>query len=1103
MAINVLTGAKPGQATAAEQEVIAGAPAAELQERVPQSEGLDALLSPVEAAPAAPAVDAETQGIIDEGIQAGITAEEGATVPTLTERGKGEVDSIRWSPDSGLKTAASADGGVAARAKNVSDKFATSSRVDGGVGFSPSATVDTAGITGAFSKMGALLGQQKVETAEGNVFQTDVDPMFLQVGSAVTENIITRLAQGKTAVADFQQEKIDADTGEVVPVSATGEVSKSQGNAEIGREAHREYQRIKNARLGLPTDQYVDLSNEDAAVVGDSLKEMYAAANPHLIKRVTPPGEAGQVSFQLTPEGDASLNSEAANYKRAQMFPGINVRPLKAPTKSGQVETEVGRTATKKSSGKVKGTPAGRELIEESTRNLNSVANVVDVQRMKILFSTILPHLRGDQDANPVWAEINNIGRSASEKFAAAQKAAEREGIEYSAADELAKLQYGIAQNVRAIAMERKGANYLTYYIQNFNGRTAPQQSFFDPTTSKAVRFVTRAAVPAKATKGNRQYRNLQQMYAMMLVKGADASLPQERVNQLTAATPKLLAWGKALQAALDATMTDAQAEQIAAAIEAGQPLGQMNFQQMQISDPDLLKAIDGKGEDGPAFIDGLIDFAKFHEATEAGRPYHSYFNAYMDGKTNGIASNGIQMGSKEVALKTGVMRTGNKSLLDEGDVRDFLMAELTDQLETSGLQSSQPELYTVARALYNYRQLAKDTTMTFGYGKELESFANDVSASLDLLIEKNPEVAAAMEMMIAAGGSRDSIVETLHKEYVNHLGGALSQEAMEARPLMRGVATYFALIDKPFTMTTATGFELNLAGEVTTGEHGANYQEQEYTIWENGKKRKVTSQVFGTRSTAAAEKGDQGVGSRAWGGSLPGPVQSLDAATIAMTTTGESWKKLSAASAGNPYIHHVYDAIKADANGFDVLLAETNKNWLNASMEWSYLQASLDSLNAAMAEFNDGLKHFPDSLPILAGPTDEFAMFGVLSKETESASGNTGPWELTKRLTRIREQPDNKSDQDWFFENLKLAKTMINELKQRGFKQESPTMGDFKFFMKMMNEAVGLGPRMRRMIEKTNKNKQELAAEMKRLAPSARESLGFDLSHGLQYYAH
>ena len=319
----------------------------------------------------------------------------------------------------------------------------------------------------------------------------------------------------------------------------------------------------------------------------------------------------------------------------------------------------------------------------------------------------------------------------------------------------------------------------------------------------------------------------------------------------------------------------------------------------------------------------------------------------------------------------------------------------------------------------------------------------------------------------------------------------------------MRGVATYFALIDKPFTMTTATGFELNLAGEVTTGEHGANYQEQEYTIWENGKKRKVTSQVFGTRSTAAAEKGDQGVGSRAWGGSLPGPVQSLDAATIAMTTTGESWKKLSAASAGNPYIHHVYDAIKADANGFDVLLAETNKNWLNASMEWSYLQASLDSLNAAMAEFNDGLKHFPDSLPILAGPTDEFAMFGVLSKETESAAGNTGPWELTKRLTRIREQPDNKSDQDWFFENLKLAKTMINELKQRGFKQESPTMGDFKFFMKMMNEAVGLGPRMRRMIEKTNKNKQELAAEMKRLAPSARESLGFDLSHGLQYYAH
>ena len=51
------------------------------------------------------------------------------------------------------------------------------------------------------------------------------------------------------------------------------------------------------------------------------------------------------------------------------------------------------------------------------------------------------------------------------------------------------------------------------------HGRIAPQQTHFDPTTSKAVRFVTRNAVPAKATPGSRVERNLRQMYAMMLVK--------------------------------------------------------------------------------------------------------------------------------------------------------------------------------------------------------------------------------------------------------------------------------------------------------------------------------------------------------------------------------------------------------------------------------------------------------------------------------------------------------------------------------------------------------------------------------------------------------
>ena len=123
--------------------------------------------------------------------------------------------------------------------------------------------------------------------------------------------------------------------------------------------------------------------------------------------------------------------------------------------------------------------------------------------------------------------------------------------------------------------------------------------------------------------------------------------------------------------------MTDAQAETISQAIEQGIPLNDPSFPQIPElgldpqQDADLIAAIEKKGEDGPHFIDGVIDAAKYIKARRAGRPYHSYFNAYIDGKTNGIASNGIQMGNSKTARQTGVLRTSTTDYLDEpGDVR-------------------------------------------------------------------------------------------------------------------------------------------------------------------------------------------------------------------------------------------------------------------------------------------------------------------------------------------------------------------------------------------------------------------------------------------------
>ena len=291
--------------------------------------------------------------------------------------------------------------------------------------------------------------------------------------------------------------------------------------------------------------------------------------------------------------------------------------------------------------------------------------------------------------------------------------------------------------------------------MQTFNGRIAPQQTNFDPTTSKTTRFVTRNAIPAN-TANPRIERNLRQMYAMMLVPGADARLPAGREAALENFTPQLVRWGKELRAAFDA-IPDEDVESAAQAIADGTPLtaeGFPEFAPVQLS-PDLSAAIAKKGEDGQAFIDGVMDFTDYYENKVKGRPHHSYFNAYMDGKTNGLASNGIQMGSENVAYKTGVLRNQGETLLDDDvDIRDDLANTLLELVDGGFDGSIGPEmtgpLHSVATKLYSHRPLNKATTMTFGYGKELESFKLDIDEYLAELEQGDPEFAADVRTLTA-----------------------------------------------------------------------------------------------------------------------------------------------------------------------------------------------------------------------------------------------------------------------------------------------------------------------------------------------------------------
>ena len=230
--------------------------------------------------------------------------------------------------------------------------------------------------------------------------------------------------------------------------------------------------------------------------------------------------------------------------------------------------------------------------------------------------------------------------------------------------------------------------------------------------------------------------------------------------------------------------------------------------------------AIASKGEDGPHFIDGLMDFANYVKKKKAGQPHYSYFNAYIDGKTNGIASNGIQMGISHTAKQTGVIRDSETDYLDsEGDVRDVLKRDLLAAVDRNGFDGNvypiASELSAVAKAVFSHRDLNKKTTMTFGYGKEIPTFGQDMYDT-DMYLKADPAAIRDPEIREAFEASIDTVEQHFQDEkkfgdslmtvYGPALAGVMSPEALAARNVMRSAAVLYGATNQPMQIQGPTG---------------------------------------------------------------------------------------------------------------------------------------------------------------------------------------------------------------------------------------------------------------------------------------------------------
>jgi len=971
--------------------------------------------------------------------------------------------------------------------------------------------------------------------------------LFTQVGSLVTENMLMNVLanqtqQQKDALQETMGQESLLEKGEAINKTLP-KITQTTANTAIGQEIHLEYVRMRNAVMeqqGGPKEgeSYLEarrIDNQEAATLGAAFKHLWAESNPELVKRVK--GEDNQMAYVLSPEGEAVLR--IGESERQKYFPRQLVRPLKV---KGQIDnTDVGLNVARYISGGKKGQDMG-VMLKEAIKNLSSIAHVVDKQRLSILFATSLNVLAQD-DVQSWEAEINGVGETALDKFNASKtmqdtrfekdsSLKDKEAV-YDVEQNMTMKRNKLANEIRSMTQNHESANYLSWNIQGYQGRLTPQQSYFNPTTSKQVRFVTRGANPAIIKIGSQQERNVRQMFAMLLVpktyaagttqaqidnktaevlnQAGDTYLPEQRDFLLTQQTNVLYEYGARLTELM--AITDTDYNNIIEAINAGVSLNNPSFPKVNNfnldpeKDARLIGLIKKNGDDAGAYMDALIEFKKYIDfkngVTDS---FSTYLNAYIDGKTNGPASNAMMLGKADTSFLTGVLRKNRTSLLDTGDMRDQLMDLASESIQTGWKVPDEaiPSMNNIAMEVFANRDLAKYTIMTFGYGKEIESFGKYIEEVITLLGEKYKRLGETkfaddlkiLEEVYKNSDGLTGIARDLNNRYAGSIVEVLGKEPIEARSIMRAIAAEHAMMNEPFIIYGPSGMQIHIGGESSTGYDNADMSTYRLSPMSLPQDQFETSNIatYNKEATAAASRTREGQsmpGELAYGGSAVAPIQAVDAAVVMMTASGESFRKLSAASGGNPYMHTIYDAFKMDANGYHVMLQEVNKNWEKATMNWSYLEQAKKSLEAARERYR--LKMLRDDNRLTVN--ESIYMEHLLKV---SLNPTTGKRQLANlRMNNFKGVKKTDLDLSAISNDIRL------KMKEVGYDiinpPDVPTIAHIKKFRQLMVKYFDTDRRLNAMIKETNKNKIELAKDIKKF--------GYKYPNGemgvLQYFAH
>lgn len=295
-------------------------------------------------------------------------------------------------------------------------------------------------------------------------------------------------------------------------------------------------------------------------------------------------------------------------------------------------------------------------------------------------------------------------------------------------------------------------------------------------------------------------------------------------------------------------------------------------------------------------------------------------------------------------------------------------------------------------------------------------------------------------------------------------------------------------------------GNDLHFGREVSTGIEGATKPtEFKLTGQSNPVRGKVQHYETEATASAAKQRGEALVpGDYAWGGIVPGPVQSVDAATVAETFSGKSWEKLKAKSGGNPYSLPIYDAFKSDANSYDTVLEEVNKNWLDVGMKWSYLKEIDSAIDNAIKNFKQKVNARGIDSPLTDNEKLYLQSLLVLGKTKQ------GKLYLPEYLSKVGKVIDVRDSNDKAFSAAwRSMESMMKKMKAVGYDVSNPpatpTLRHQQAFVNALASSLKIKPRLNALIKKTERNKQILKQEL--LKQGYKTPSGERIA--LQYYSH